>query len=267
MTINKKLIFIIIAIIILGILISLGSYFGWKWYKISSQIPTQNKSQIMQYKDNETPKYWPSDLKLDQNMKTLSTIEITYSPDLVITKKTIESPYPSLPTFNFFKDYLNNNLWKITKEINDDNQIQKYLAAKREGYLVINIGPFHNNKTIAVLEYQYNPKNPMTPELQQEFGKLPPIFPEYLLPNNTKIGGYTEDQKGYYPILFSKDDIKSLYDYYLKTLKSNNWDILFSTSTNGFAEIQSQNKTTNKTLNIQINSEQSQRSIIINLQK
>ncbi|MGB9609158.1 MAG: hypothetical protein ACPL3E_02160, partial [Minisyncoccia bacterium] len=98
---------------------------------------------------------------------------------------------------------------------------------------------------------------------------LPPTFPEYLMPKDSKIGGYSEDQKLYFPILFSAEQNKSLYDYYLKTLKSNNWDILFSTSTAISSEIISKNKTTNKSLSIQIqpSSQNNQRSIIIKLEK
>ncbi|MCS6788949.1 MAG: hypothetical protein NZ484_00005, partial [Patescibacteria group bacterium] len=247
---NQKLIFIIVLTLFLALILGLGSYFGLNWYQNKLAKPIQPK--IVEYGIADNPRYFPNDFSKIPDFKILSTKEITYSDNLIITEQSLESNYSFSKTLNLFKDYLNNNLWQIVKEYNidqDPNQI--FISAKREGYLIVMIKSLEN-KSLVLLRYEYNPLNPLKPEPKQVFKELPSSFPQYLIFSKAKIGGYSEDVKNYSVILFSEETNQSLYDFYLNVLQRNNWKIVFKNINNFSSDIVVSNLETGKLLKIQI---------------
>jgi hypothetical protein len=270
MTMNQKLIFIIILILII---LLIASYFGFNFFKKPEITLQKLEPKITSYKPNETPKYFPQDFPKDQNFKILSTKETIYKEDLVITTQDIESPYTLFQTIVLFKDYLKNNFWQITSEKNTDlkdNSSGASITAQREGNLILNFYPLPDpNKSLVKIEYQYNPKNPLKPQTKQVFKELPPYFPPYLMPSKTQIGGYSEDLNSYSPLLISDQSIESLHQFYLNTLKQNNWEIVLDTSNSFSVEILAKNKNTSKTLKVFATKslDEDKRSIILSIQK
>lgn len=256
--INKRIIILLILIIILVVLIS---YFDFSIYKSQNKNIEKSSVKINYLKNNDIPKYWINDLNLDMNMKTLSTIERIYSDELIITERQIESPYSINENLTFFKDYFNLNNWVITKE--DSN----YIAARREGYLSVNLENY-NNKTLITLKYEYNPLNPLKPEPKQVFGDLPPLFPNYLIFKNSKINGYNGTLNDYTVLFSSEEKLKSIYDFYIKNLKENKWEIIIDQINDFSCEILALNKEINKQIKIQvIPHDENRRSISINISK
>lgn len=263
---NQKLIFIIVLILFLALILVIGSYFGLNWYKNKLVKPIQPK--IVEYGIGDTPKYFPNDLPKNLDFKILNTKEINYSDNLIVTEQNLESNYSFSQTLDLFKNYLNNNLWQIVKEYNidqDPNHI--FISAKREGYLIVVIKSL-GNKSLVLLRYEYDPLNPLKPEPKQVFKDLPFSFPRYLIFSKAKIGGYSEDVKNYFVILFSEESNQSLYDFYLDVLQKNNWKVVFKNLNNFSSDIMVSNLETGKLLKIQIfPKDDKTRSIIINLQK
>jgi tetratricopeptide (TPR) repeat protein len=172
MTMKQKIIFIIILILVSVAIISLGSYFGWQWYKLRQQNKIEVnllKPQVIEYKINEDPKNWPSDFPKTgtEDFEVLSVRETVYSPTWVMAEKTLKTKYSKIIAFNFFKDYLNNTFWKINQEISNPDQIQYSLEAEREGDISITINPAENNSSIINIKYEINPQNPKKPEPRQ----------------------------------------------------------------------------------------------------
>jgi hypothetical protein len=275
MTMKQKFIFIIILIVVLVVIISLGSYFGWQWYKLRQQNKIEVnllKPQVIEYNINEDPKNWPFDFPKTGtgDFEVLSVRETIYSPTWVIAEKTLKTKYSKIVAFNFFKDYLNNTFWKINQEISATDQIQYSLKAEREGDISITINPAENNSSIINIKYEINPQNPKKPEPRQTFKELPQNFPDYLVYPKSKIGGFAEDKTKVYPILFSEDNVKLIYDFYIKNLKSDkNWEILYQNQNESSAAIQARYKTLNKFLKIDIlpSPDPKLRSINITLEK
>lgn len=241
---KHKILFTIILIVLLIVIAAFASYFGFKLYKQKNISITPIQPQITNYEPQQNPEYWPKDLFISSEFIPQQTKQTKYSEDLIISSKTLESPYPLLPTFNYFKDYLNNNLWEITKE--ETSTEKYYLAARREGYITFTILPNYNgtSNSYVKIEYQINPKKPLSPKPKEIAGSLPTILEttyKYLIYKNSKIGGYSKTINGYIAILSTTDSSKSVYDYYLKTLKDNKWDITFNTSTENFFSISAKN--------------------------
>lgn len=268
MTNKQKFLIIIIILVLLGLIIGVSSYFGFEWFRPKQQNVSLVSPKVINYQAGEESKYWPSDFPKSSDFKTIIYKETQYTEELVILERTIKSPYPILPTFNFFKDYFDLNNWEVVKEEKNEGGVLQKLVVKREGYMTLTINPEETNTSLVYLRYEYNPKNPLKPADKQIFSKLPPFFPEYLIPKNSKIGGYNDSLNSYSPILFSEESTKSLYDFYLNNLKEHKWDIKFKLVNDFSAEIKAYNSIQNKNINIKINPVDDKiRSIIILLDK
>ncbi len=248
---KHKTLSIVILIIVLVVVLGICSYFGFEWYKTKQiEQPISSEPKVTEYNPNENPQYWPDDFPIDSNIKPLTSKQTQYNDNLIISEKTFESSYPELPTYNYFKDYLDLNYWQITKE----DQENYYIAAKREGYISVKVLPDSDNKSIAYVEYQHMPNNPIESNYKTFTKQLPQIFDiykyDYLIYKNSKIGGYIENKDNYDVILFSTDTVESIYNYYIKTLQTNNWNVVNTSTSNIGANIKAQKEAHNIELNI-----------------
>jgi len=265
-----------VVVLIILFLILVGAYYGvFYLYKSRQKSKIEVvllKPQVIEYKKNEDPQNWPPDFpKMNkEDFEVLLVRETIYSPTWVVAEKTIKTKYSKSRAFKFFKDYLNNTFWKINEEISNPDQIQYLLRAEREGDILITINPFEKNYSIIHIKYEINPQNPKKPEPRQVFKELPQNFPDYLVYPKSKIAGFMEDKTKVYPVLFSEDDVKSIYDFYVKTLKNDkNWEIVYQNQNNFSSTIQARHKTLNKSLKIDIlpSPDPKLRSINITLEK
>lgn len=263
MRIKQKLILIIIFIFFLTSL----SYFGFRWYKLKQVSQQFGRPKIINLNKDQDSKYWPVDFPKDPNIEVLSAQEIEYLPTLVVVEKTLKSPYSTLQVFNFFKEYLNSNNWKITKE-SYENQFSLNILASREGYISFVFTPHQNNTSIIYIKYEYNPLNPLKPEPKQVFKELPPNFPEYLVLKNSKIDGHSDSVNDYTVFLSSNENLKLIYDFYIKNLKENKWDIKLNRISDFGFDISASDLENNKSIKIQaLPKDKNTRSILINISK
>jgi hypothetical protein len=232
MTMKQKIIFIIILILVSVAIISLGSYFGWQWYKLRQQNKIEVnllKPQVIEYNISEDPKNWPSDFPKTgtEDFEVLSVRETIYSPTWVIAEKTLKTKYSKIIAFNFFKDYLNNTFWKINEEISGPDQIQYSLKAEREGDISITINPFENNSSIINIKYEINPQNPKKPQIKTATTStnFPEGFPKELIIGDPQNLVVSEGKTFISAVYVSNLTPKELFNKINNFAKNNNFEI------------------------------------------